>query len=275
MAGQPVLGHHLELYPIAGGVSLVTSAIVPVALKHANAVARAGAFLTPNAMRHATGLVGEFIREAHLNHKHTGLRARPAWMFWAVIAYVGVVTGALLIPGLLSVVLAAAGAGLAAVIARGFFFDALDRLPDTRVGQRHASGEARRAIARHMAFTVGALFVLVDLIAVSFAYDPFETLVLVFLAFAAIAIASRHSTKFTVVSRPRETAHELVKAARGLQGARMRRKYDDLPEEGAPRGAPIGLHSVREFQYPRSGPSDAARGSVARADGPPAMPPQL
>ncbi len=270
LAGQPVLGHHLELYPIAGGVSLVTSAIVPVALKHANALAKAGAFLTPHAMRHATGLVGEFIREAHLNHKHSGLRARPAWLFWAVIAYVAVVGGALLVPGLVSIALAAAGAGLAAIIARGFFFDALDRLPDTRVGQRHASGPARRAIARHMAFTVGALFVLVDLIAVSFAYDPFETLVLVFLAFAAIAIASFHSIRYTVIAKPRETARELVKAARGLQGARMRRKYDDVPEEAAPVGAPVGLHSVREFQFPGSMPPE-----VARADGPPTMPPQL
>lgn len=272
LAGQPVLSRHMDLYPIAGGVSLVTSALVPVALKHANALARAGAALTPHAMRHATGIVGEFIREAHLNHRHTGLRARPGWLLWATLSYVAVVTAALLLPGLTSLGLAVVGATLAALLARGFFHDALDRLPDTRVGQRHASGEAHRAIASHMAFTVGALFVLVDLIAVSFAYDPFATLILVLLAFAAIVAASFRAIRFTAIAKPRETARELVHAARGVQSARMRRKYDDVPEEH-PLGAPVALHSVREFEYPHGAGGSGTPG--AHAGGAPPMPPQL
>jgi CPA2 family monovalent cation:H+ antiporter-2 len=270
LAGQPVLSRHMDLYPIAGGVSLVTSAVVPVALKHANALARVGARIAPHALRHATGLVGEFIREAHLNHRHSGLRARPAWLFWALIAYVAAVAGVLLVPGLGSLALAAAGAGLAALLARGFFRDALDRLPDTRVGQRHASGQARRAIARHLAFTVGALFVLVDLIAASFAYDPFATLALVLLAFAAIAAASFRAIRFTAVAHPRQEAADLVRAARGVQRSRMRDKYDDAPEETA-RGPPVGLHSVHEFEFPRA--PRGAEGTGAAA--PPPMPPQL
>ena len=163
----------------------------------------------------------------------------------------------------------------AALLARGFFHDAIARLPDTRVGQRHASGEAHHAIARHMAFTVGALFVLVDLIAVSFAYDPFATLVLVLLAFSAIAAASFKAIRFTVIAKPRETARELVHAARGVQSARMRRKYDEVPEEH-PSGAPVGLHSVHEFEYPTGrGGTGAAAEPASHAAGAPPMPPQL
>ncbi len=265
LAGLPVLSRHLDLYPIAGGVSLVTSAIVPVAMKHANGIARGLAHLAPHSLKHSTGLVGEFIREAHLVHRHTGLRARPGWMAWALIAYMAVVTAALLVPGLLSIALSVAGAGLAALLARGFFRDALDRLPDTRVGQRHATEPARRAIARHMGFTVGALFVLVDLIAASFAYDPFATLALVVLAVVAIAAASRHAVGYLSVEKPREVAKELATAARGVQRARMRRKYDGGSDELALPSQPIGLHSVREFRFEpasesRAPPDGAASG---------------
>ena len=265
LAGTPVLSRHLELYPIAGGVSLVTSALVPVALKHANALARVGAALIPRSLTHSTGVVGEFIREAHLTHRHTGLRPRPGWMAWGVAAYLALVMATLLLPGLFGLALAGAGAGVAALLARGFFHDAVDRLPDTRVGQQHSSEEARRAIARHMAFTVGALFVLVDLIAASFSYDPFATLALVVLAVIAIAAASARSVRHFTLVRPRESARQLVAAARGVQRARMRRKYDAAPEGEGPTPA-VGLRSVRELRWPAApaggAPPDAGSASL-------------
>ncbi len=268
LAGQPVLARHMELYPIAGGVALITSAVVPVALKHANALAKAGALLAPRSLRHATGLAGEFIREAHLNHRHSGLKARPAWLFWALVLYVVAVASSLLLPGLASIALAGAGAGLAALLARGFFFDALARLPDTRVGQRHSSEAARRAIARHLAFTVGALFVLVALIAGSFAYDPFATLSLVVLAVSAIALAAAHSIRFTALARPRDTARDLAAAARGVQGTRMRHKYDAAQVTDVAQGQPVGLHSMRELRFEPAAPADAAAPGGLAADAP-------
>lgn len=268
LAGTPVLTRHLELFPIAGGVSLVTSAIVPVALKHANGLARVGAALIPRSLSHSTGVVGEFIREAHLTHRHSGLRARPRWMAWGVASYLALVVAALVLPGLFGLALAAAGAGVAALLARGFFRDAVDRLPDTKVGQHHSTEQARRAIARHMGFTVGALFLLVDLIAAGFAYDPFATLPLVLVAVMAIAAASRHSVRSLTLVRPRDSARELVTAARGVQHARMRRKYDAAPE--VEQGAAVGLRSVQELRW------GAGAGGPPPAEAPSAaLPPRL
>lgn len=265
-AGAPVLTRHLELYPIAGGVSLVTSAIVPIALKHANALARAGALMTPRSLRHATAVVGEFIREAHLTHRPVGLKKRPAWLSWVVFAYLGVVVGALLLPGLEGLAAAGIGAALAAVLAHGFFRDALDRLPDTKVGRRHTSEASRRAIALHMAFTVGALFVLVDLIAASFAYDPFATLAIIVIAIIAIAVASGRAIKYTVIARPHDTARKMVTTARTVQRVRLKRKYRarDLNEIA---GEVVGLHSVRELKFEPE-PAAAKEATVAAAPRP-------
>jgi CPA2 family monovalent cation:H+ antiporter-2 len=247
-AGAHVLTHHVALYPIAGGVSLVTSAIVPVALKHANALAKIGAGLTPRSLRHTTAVIGEFIREAHLTHRPAGLRRRPAWMAWTVFAYLGVVVAALLTPGLERLALAALGAVLAGLLAFGFFRDAVNRLPDTKVGRRHASDASRRAIATHMGFTVGALFVLVDLVAASFAYDPFATLAIIVIALVAIAVASVRAIKFTVVPKPHDTAREMVTIARTVQQVRLKRKYKAAGRHEPPAAA-VGLRSIRELQF--------------------------
>jgi hypothetical protein len=119
-----------------------------------------------------------------------------------------------------------------------------------------------------MAFTVGALFVLIDLIAAAFAYDPFATLALVVIAVVAIAAASARSIKYTVLAKPRESARELVSAARGVQRARMRRKYDSQPEPGVPDAKPIGLHSTRDFKF------EPPQAEAPSPDGLAAAPPQ-
>ena len=106
---------------------------------------------------------------------------------------------------------------------------------------------------------------LVDLIAASFSYDPFATLALVVLAVIAIAAASARSVRHFTLVRPRESARQLVAAARGVQRARMRRKYDAAPEGEGPTPA-VGLRSVRELRWPAApaggAPPDAGSASL-------------
>ena len=248
-AGTPVLSRPHDLYPIAGGVSLVTSALVPIALKHANALARVGARVVPRFLRHTTGTIGEFIHEAHLSRRPASAQRRPAWLFWVILAYLAVVTASLLLPGLAGLALAGAGAGLSALLAYGLFLDAVERLPNTVVGRRHTSDKARRAIAKHMAFTVGSLFLLADLIAASFAFDPFATLAIVVLALIAIGVASLRAVKYTVDAKPREYARKLVGEARQIQRVRLKRKYRAMRLKIQEETAVIGLSSSRDLKF--------------------------
>ena len=81
----------------------------------------------------------------------------------------------------------------------------------------------------------------------------------------AIAAASARSVRHFTLVRPRESARQLVTAARGVQRARMRRKYDAASEGEGPAPA-VGLRSVSELRWPAApaggAPPDAGSASL-------------
>ncbi len=247
-AGTPVLSRHLDLYPVAGGVALVTSAIVPIALRHTNRLARAGARMFPHSVRHGTATVGDFLQEAHLQKRPHGTSPKPAWLAWGSAGFVAVVMGALFTADLLHVAFVAAGAVLAALVAYGVFADALNHLPETRMGRKHSGKVAHRALAGHVAFTVGALFLTADLVAAVFAWNPFATLVVAGGAAVLLAASWHRAFKRLEVVHPRVEAKRLVGRAREEQRSRMHRKYQDRAAAGD-EPEPVGLHSVQELRF--------------------------
>lgn len=261
-AGAPVLSRHLDLYPIAGGVALVTSALVPLALRHTTTLARVGGRLFPHSVRHGSGTVGDYIQEAHLQKRPHGTRAKPRWLVAAACAYVGVVLAALLTPEMFHVGLVAAGAGLSALIAYGVFQDAVAHLPDTRVGRKHAGEGAHRTLAGHVAFTVGAFFVVVDTVAALFLWNPFATLGVAAVAAAVLTASWHRASRRLEHVHPRQQAKRLVDRARTEQHARLRRKYEDAGLRWERAEGAAGLRSVRELTF--DAPAGPA-GGVGRA----------
>lgn len=259
-AGAPVLARHLDLYPVAGGVALVTSAIVPLALRHTGTLARAAGRLFPHTVRHGSGTVGDFIQEAHLQKRPHGTRAKPRWLVPGAAGYIAVVLAALFTPDLLHFGLVAAGAGLSALVAYGVFHDAVAHLPDTKVGRRHEGEGAHRTLAGHVAFTVGLLFVVADFVAGFFLWNPFLTLAVAATSAGVLTASWHRASKRLELVHPRQQAKRLVDRARQEQHIRVRRKYADAghPWEEAERNG--GLHSVRELTF------DAPSGRAYRED---------
>jgi CPA2 family monovalent cation:H+ antiporter-2 len=246
-AGAPVISRNLDLYPVAGGVALVTSALVPIALRHSGAIARAVARLLPRSVRHGTAAVGDFLQEAHLQRRPHGTKRKPTWLMWGGLGYVALIIAGLLTPGALHLALVVAAGALAALIAYEVFRDAVGHLPETRVGRRHAGKDAHRALAGHVAFTVGALLLVVDTIAATFAWNPMATLAVAALAVVVLGGSWHRASKRLEEVHPRQEAARLVDRARREQHDRVRRKYRG--GEAAPAEEVAGLRSVREFTF--------------------------
>ncbi|HEX9709315.1 MAG TPA: cation:proton antiporter [Candidatus Thermoplasmatota archaeon] len=264
-AGAPVLSRHLDLYPVAGGVALVTSALVPLALRRTAGLARAGGRLVPHSVRHGTTAVGDFLHEAHLQRRPEGAKRKPAWLVWGAFAYVGLILGTLLTAGDLHMGLAAAGATLTLALGYGIFADAVEHLPATRVGRRHAGRDAHRTLAGHVAFTVASLLFAVDLVAAFFLWEPFATLLVAGAAAALLPASWHRASKRLGAVHPREEAKRLVGRARVAQHARVRRKYAAAGAEAMSEERIVGLRSVRELTF--DGPPSARPGQEAPADG--------
>ena len=230
----PALAHARELFPLAGGLALITSALTPLLMRHSEGIALGLARFTPRALRFGGRVVGAIFSES------IGPRARShpvAHGDPVLLALVGAYL-ALLLPLAFSIgpghtVLAPFVVLLSLLIWREVRIDVEDAVPKVDFARLRFLVHDVAGIARYTAFVVLVLLLFVDFVAIEFSASWHLTAVAGLVTVAALWLASIRM--MSAITRPpaRMLASDLLSRAELERRRRTRHRRD--PRSFAPK----------------------------------------
>lgn len=197
----PALAHSRELFPLAGGLSLVTSAITPILMRNSVALADGLNRLVPRSMAFGGRVMGAIFTESIGPRARTHPLARSDPVLLALcVAYVVLLLPLAFSSGPGHVVLFPFVLLLSALIYREVRIDIEEAVPRVDFARLRFLVHDVATIARYTALIVLILLVFVEVVAFSFVYSWRLPVIAAILAFGAIALAS--SRMMRAITRP-------------------------------------------------------------------------
>ena len=219
----PALIHSRDLFPVAGGLALVTSALTPVLMRHSASIADALARVTPRSLRFGSRVVGAIFAESFGPHarSHSVGRSDPLLLALCV-AFAALILPMALTTGGLHIALFAFCLLVALLIWREVSIDVAEAVHHVDFATLRFLVHDVAGIARYASGLVFLLLLTAITAAFTFVYSPQFTLLALAVCFAAIMVASRRAQR--AITRPpaRMLAADLLSRAELDQRRRAR-----------------------------------------------------
>ncbi|HEX9710617.1 MAG TPA: cation:proton antiporter [Candidatus Thermoplasmatota archaeon] len=233
----PALAHSRELFPIAGGLALVTASLTPVLVRHSAGIARALARATPRSLAFGGRIVGAVFADSlgPRARRHDISRSDPLLLLLSV-AFIAVLLPLAFSTGGLHSTLLPFGLLLALLIWREVRVDLGEVVPRVDFADLRFLVHDFGAVARYASGVVGILLLLAVLVAYTFAFSWQASVLCAVAALGAITVASARFHRSVLRPPSRMLAADLLSGTPRERGSRragerravQRRSLEDL-----------------------------------------------
>jgi hypothetical protein len=219
----PALAQSRELFPIAGGLALVTASLTPILVRNSGRIARALARITPRSLAFGGALVGATFADAlgPRARRHDVARSDPLLLLLCV-AFIAVLLPLAFTTGGLHSTLLPFALLLAILIWREVRIDLDEVVPKVDYGDLRFHVSDFNGVARYAAGVVFALLLMAVLVAYTFGYSWQASVLVTLGTFAAITVASARLRRSTTRPPARMLAADLITRSERERTRRVR-----------------------------------------------------